>query len=348
MSVSGHAARWAMAGALLSALVAVPASPALAADDRVGLRAARSFDADGSPGTVTLSVRKRTDGCVALRTVLGLRLADVRADQVRVEVATGGRWTPVAVTGGGGAVATVPMEPVDRPLCEGRAASVRYRVSFLTGTAGGRLELVGEASAANGRVLGRAAGSARVEGAPRTPSPSPSRKPTPTPSAAVTTPAETASTSPVAAAVVPVAGAAADDSSFGGSLIMWFGIALVLAGAALIVLLVRRSRADRTDRAGGTPGADLPPVPLPRSTTVYRAGTSGPTPTVYGGGVTPPRPAGNVYGAPASGPAVPAPSGPAGSGPAAPAPSDPPPSGSGPKPPAPGGDATSLLPRLPD
>ncbi|AXO33341.1 hypothetical protein MicB006_1038 [Micromonospora sp. B006] len=324
-----HAARWAIVGALLGALVAVPASPALARDDRVGLRSAGSFTAGGSPGAVTVEVRKRTDGCVQLRTAIGLRLEGLRADQVRVQVAADGSWVPVPVSGGDGAVATAEVAPVDRPLCKGKAATVRYRVSFLAGAVGGRLELAGEASAANGDVLGRAGGSARLVGAP---SPSPSRKPspTPTPSASETTPAEATDTSPVAAAVAP-ATAAADDSSFGGSMIMWFGIALVLVGAALIVLLLRRSRADRT---GGGPVAEPPPVPLPRSTTTYRSGATGPAPTVYGGAPAP-RPAGNVYGAPASGPTPPAPS------PTPPAP--------GPMPPAPaGGDATSVLPRLPD
>ncbi|MFF0654378.1 hypothetical protein [Micromonospora tulbaghiae] len=333
MSVRRHAARWAMVGALLGGLIAVPASPASARDDRVGLRSANSFTAGGPPGTVAVEVRKRTDGCVQLRTAIGLRLEGLRADQVRVQVASGGRWVPVQVSGDGGAVATAAVAPVDRPLCKGKGVTVRYRVSFLAGAVGGRMELAGEASAANGEVLGRAGGSARLVGASPTPSPSPSRKPspTPTPSASETTAAEVTDTSPVAAAVAP-ATAAADDSSFGGSMIMWFGIGLVLVGAALIVLLLRRNRADRT---GGGNSADLPPVPLPRSTTTYRSGAPGPAPTVYGG-ATPPRPAGNVYGAPAPAPVPPAPAG-------ADATSVLPP----PPPPA-AGDATSVLPRLPD
>lgn len=286
MSAGRHAARWAMVGALLGGLIAVPASPASARDDRVGLRSAKSFTAGGPPGTVAVEVRKRTDGCVQLRTAVGLRLEGLRADQVRVQVASGGRWVPVQVSGDGGAVATAAVAPVDRPLCKGKGVTVRYRVSFLAGAVGGRLELAGEASAANGDVLGRAGGSARLVGAP-TPSPSPSRKPSPTPSASETTPAEATDTSPVAAAVAP-ATAAADDSSFGGSMIMWFGIGLVLVGAALIVLLLRRNRADRS---GGGVDAGLPPVPLPRSTTTYRSGTPGPAPTVYGGATPPRRPA---------------------------------------------------------
>ncbi|MEV0002322.1 hypothetical protein AB0H28_08560 [Micromonospora sp. NPDC050980] len=298
MSVRRHAGRWATVGALLGALVAAPASPAAAEGDRVGLRSAGSFTAGGSAGAVSIEVRKRTAGCVLLRTVLGLRLDGLRPEQVRVQVATAGRWVGVPVSGGGGVVTSAQVAPVDRPLCKGKGATVRYRVTFLAGAVGGRLELAGEARAANGQVLARAGRSARLVGAERSPSPSPtpSRKPspTPTPSPAASTVAETAGTSPVVAAVDPAAGAAADESSFGGSLVMWFGIALVLVGAALIVLLVRRSRADRTD---GGPAADQPPVPLPRSSTTYRSGTPGPSPTVYGGG-PPARPPGNVYGGP--------------------------------------------------
>ncbi|MEU0153396.1 hypothetical protein [Micromonospora fulviviridis] len=324
MSVRRHAARWATVGAMLGGLVAGAASPALAADDRVEVRSASSFTAGGSAGTVAVEVRKRTDGCVLLRTALGLRLDGLRADQVQVQVATGGRWVPVPVSGGGGAVATAQTSPANPALCKGKGITVRYRVAFLAGTVGGRLAVVGEASAANGRVLGRSATAARVVGAERTasPSPTPSRKPspTPTPSAVATTPAEADTASAVAAALDPAAGTPAAESSSGGSPIMWFGIALVLVGVALIVLLVRRNRAEKTD---GQSGAGHPPVPLPRSSTTYRSGA--PAGQVYGQqpAAPAPRPAGNVYGAPTA-------DGPDGEPPA-----------------AAGGDATTVLPRMP-
>ncbi|WP_433316663.1 hypothetical protein [Micromonospora chersina] len=325
MSVRRHAARWATVGVMLGGLVAGAASPALAADDRVEVRSASSFTAGGSAGTVAVEVRKRTDGCVLLRTALGLRLDGLRADQVQVQVATGGRWVPVPVSGGGGAVATAQTSPANAALCKGKGITVRYRVAFLAGTVGGRLAVVGEASAANGRVLGRSATAARVVGAERTasPSPTPSRKPSPTPSAVATTPAEADTTATVAAAALdPAAGSQAAESSSGGSPIMWFGIALVLVGVALIVLLVRRNRAEKTD---GQPGAGHPPVPLARSSTTYRSGA--PAGQVYGQQppAPAPRPAGNVYGAPA-------------------ATADDP---DGEPPAAAGGDATTVLPRMP-
>ncbi|WP_375373471.1 hypothetical protein [Micromonospora sp. ATA51] len=308
MSVRRHAMRLATVGALLGGLVTVGASPALAEGDRVEVHSAGSFTVGGSPGTVAVEVRKRTDGCVLLRTGLGLRLDGVRADQVQVQVNTGGQWQAVAVGGGGGTVGTARTSPANPTLCKGKSITVRYRVAFLAGAPGGRLTVVGEAAAASGRLLGRAADSARVVGAAAaTPSPTPSRKPSPSPSPTPTEPPSAADTaSAVAAAVDPAAGqhsAAADESS-GGSPIMFFGIALVLVGIALIVLLVRRNRAEKTDPQP----AGYPEVPLPRNPGGTTYGTPGgqvygqqpPAPGVYGG--TPaPRPTGGVYGGPVAG-----------------------------------------------
>lgn len=95
------------------------------------VRSASSFTAGGAPGTVAVEVRKRTDGCVILRTGLGLRLDGVRPDQVRVQVNSGGRWWPVAVSGGAGSVATARTSPANPTLCKGKGMTVRYRVAFL-------------------------------------------------------------------------------------------------------------------------------------------------------------------------------------------------------------------------
>ncbi len=305
MSVRRHATRVATVGAMLGGLLAVGASPALADDDRVEVRSASSFTVGGSPGTVAVEVRKRTDGCVMLRTGLGLRLDGVRPEQVQVQVNSDGRWWPVPVSGGSGAVATARTSPADPTLCKDKGKTVRYRVAFLAGAPGGRLTVVGEATTAVGRLIGRAGTAARVVGGAKAPTPSPTRKPSPTPSAEAT-PSSADNTSSAPAALDPAAGStsAAADSSSGGSPIMWFGILLVLVGAALIALLVRRNRAENADEPAG-----YPPVPLPRGTggTTYRSGAptgqvygqQPPTPTVYGGSASP-RPTGNVYGSPAA------------------------------------------------
>ncbi|GAA4569802.1 hypothetical protein GCM10023176_27140 [Micromonospora coerulea] len=328
MSVRRHAVRLATIGAMLGGLVTVGAVPAFAEGDRVEVRSADKFTVGDSPETVAVEVRKRTDGCVLLRTGLGLRLDGVRADQVQVQVNAGGQWWPVGVSGGGGAVATARTAPANPTLCKGKSITVRYRVAFLAGAPGGRLTVVGEATNAVGRVLGRGADASRVVGGT---APSPTRKPsptpTPTPSAVATeAPGAADTASAVAAALDPAAEQSATDTSSGGSAIMYFGIGLVLVGIALIVLLVRRNRAEQGDPRS----AGYPEVPLPRNPGGTTYGT--PTPQVYGqppvpggyGGAPAARPTGNVYGGPAGGP---------------------PPGG---EPPAPaGGDATTVMPRLP-
>ncbi|MFF5171634.1 hypothetical protein ACFY3U_03245 [Micromonospora sp. NPDC000089] len=386
MSVRRHLVRLAAAGTLLGGLLVASSAPAYAADDRVGVRASGSFSAGGSPGGAAIEVRKRTDGCVLLRTALGLRLDGVTAEQVRVEVNVGGRWFPVPVSGGGGELVTSRTSPANPTLCKGKSITVKYRVAFLAGSPGGRLTVAGEATTANGRLLGRAADTSRVGGAvaapSSTPTPTPSRKPspTPTPSAVPTeTPAATTDVPTQAVLAGPTGQATADaDQSSGGSMIMFFGIALVAVGAGLIALLIRNNRKDRGEKFAA---AGQPAVPLPRSSgpTTYRSGggvpgaTPAPAPSTYGqqqaparpgglyGGagsyptVTPgPRSTGGVYGArPTSAP--PAQAFPTSAPPAQGRPTSAPPAQgrpvSGPPAAAPGGagggDATTIMPRLP-
>ncbi|MEK8107999.1 hypothetical protein NKG94_28900 [Micromonospora sp. M12] len=67
-------------------------------------------------------MRKRTDGCVLLRTALGFRLEGLQPNQVAVEVNAGGRWFPVGITGGAGSVATAQTSPLKPTLCRARAS----------------------------------------------------------------------------------------------------------------------------------------------------------------------------------------------------------------------------------
>ncbi|WP_328339900.1 hypothetical protein [Micromonospora sp. NBC_00421] len=339
MSVRRQAARVVTIGALLSGLVAVGALPAYADADRVRVRAPGGFAAGGSPGGVSIEVRKRTDGCVLLRTGLGLSLTGVTADQVRVEVNVGGRWSAVPVSGDGGMVRVSRTSPAESALCKGKSSTVRYRVAFLAGAPAGRLEVVGEATTAVGRLIGRGADTSRVGGraaSTPTPSPTPTRKPTSTPTPDATIPATEPATTQAVLAAPPAGRASAAAETSGGSMIMFAGIALVILGAGLIALLIFRSRADRaradtahadTARAdlGHADPGDFPALPQPRNPgpTTYRSGgvVPGPAPTpsgqVYGGqrpSSAPVRPdggppsapirPGGLYGAPGTYPAV--------------------------------------------
>ncbi|MFF5203046.1 hypothetical protein ACFY3B_25940 [Micromonospora parva] len=315
MTVRRRAARLATVCGLAGGLVLLGASPALADEDSVRVGAASSFAAGGSAQGVNVAVRKRTDGCVLLRTALGFTMEGLQPNQVKVQVNAGGRWFPVAVSGGGGNVSTAQTSPAKPTLCKGKGITVRYRVAFAAGTPGGRLVVTGAGISAAGQTLGHATDAARLTGARVTPSPTPSRstKPTPTPS-----PSEVATVdeavNPAVLSSAPNTRATAAESSGGGSPVMFIGIVLVAVGLLLIVLLIRRSRQDRKPSDDG-PGI-LPGNP---GGTTYRAGGGLPAAPgrpgqVYGqqppaagwGAVPAPRPAtGGVYGARPETPAAP-------------------------------------------
>ncbi|MET8362122.1 hypothetical protein ACFYPH_03685 [Micromonospora sp. NPDC005252] len=351
MTVRRRAARLATVCGLLVGLVMLGASPALADEDSVRVGSASSFAAGGSAQGVNVAVRKRSGGCVLLRTALGLRLEGLQPSQVAVQVNAGGHWVPVAVGGGDGNVETGQTAPAKPTLCKGKGITVRYRVAFAADAPGGQLYVTGVALTAAGQQLGQGADTAKVTGR-LSPSltPTPSKKPTPTPS-----PTEVAAAGEVVnpAALGPTSAApsvtAVAAESGGGSPIMFFGIAMVAVGLLLIVLLVRRSRQDRT------PSDEPGPLPGNPGGTTYRSGGGSPAVPgqpgpVYGqqpstaGQVPPPRPAGGgVYGArpvpPTPDATQPMPGAPAGPG-ARPLPGDPPT-------PPDGGDHTVFMPRLP-
>ncbi|MEV4655483.1 hypothetical protein [Micromonospora sp. NPDC049301] len=349
MTVRRRAARLATVCGLVGGLVMLGASPALADGDSVRVGAASSFAAGGSPQGVNIAVRKRSDGCVLLRTALGLRLSGVQADQVTVQVNAGGHWFPVPLSGGDGSVVTGQTSPAKPTLCKGKGITVRYRVAFAAGAPAGRLAVTGVALSAAGQELGRGSDSSKVTSrVSASPTPTPSKKPSPTPS--VTTEAVPVNEAALGdASTAPDTTATAAESS-GGSPIMFFGIAMVAVGLLLIVLLFRRSRQDRkpSDELSG-------PLPGNPGGTTYRSGGGSPAAPpgqpgpVYGqqppsggyGAVPTPRPTtGGVYGAPAA-PASPPdatqamPGTPGGR----PGPDDPPA--------AAGGDHTVFMPRLP-
>ncbi|MEO3770203.1 hypothetical protein [Micromonospora sp. B9E7] len=308
MTVRRRTARLAAVCGLVGGLVMLGASPALADADSVRVGAASSFAAGGSPQGVNVAVRKRTDGCVVLRTALGLRLEGLQPEQVTVEVSADGRWLPVGVSGSSGTVQTAQTSPAKPKLCKGKGMTVRYRVAFAAGAPGGRLVVTGVGLSAEGQTLGQHSDAARVTGGRVTPSPTPSKKASPTPSptevATVDEAVNPAALGGVSSA--PDTKAAAAESSGGGSPVMFFGIVMVAVGLLLIVLLLRRSRQDRkpSDESSGA----LPGNP---GGTTYRAGGGSPAAPgrpgqVYGqqppaadrGAVPSPRPAtGGVYGA---------------------------------------------------
>lgn len=250
---------------LVVGVVVGAAAPAAADDDRVSLRLPSSFTAGGSAGTVNVTVTKRTDGCVSVRTVLAVRLPGLPADQVAIQVAMDGQWRRVPVSeDGDGLVVTDQTAPDRSRLCKKRSVTVRYRVAFLAGSPGGEATLVGAAYTAGGDLIERAVGTRMVKGG-AVPPPSPSASPSPQ---VTDEPVQTP-----AAAGSPTAQAASDEGGFFGigTLAMLLGVVMVGVGIALLVMLLRRSREEGDaapgryrgggHRRGGYQGGDYPGYP---------------------------------------------------------------------------------------
>ena len=273
MLVRRGTARLATVCTLLAGLVLAGAAPALADDDdSVRLGAPGSFTAGGSAGSITVTVTKRSKGCVSVQTALSIQLEGLSPDDVNLMVsAEGGQWRPLSVDGGGDGVTSSRVAPEKPQLCDRKSVSVRYRLAFAAGAPAGRVTLVGEAYDADGELIERADDTSRVNGAKGTPTSRTSESATPQPEESTVAP-EIESTE-VAVVVPPTAapglGAGAGNGSGGGigSMVMVVGVGMVAIGIALLVLLLRRARGGRDvpdAGAGAVPGAGpRPPFPPP-------------------------------------------------------------------------------------
>ncbi|MEV0605191.1 hypothetical protein AB0I61_02290 [Polymorphospora rubra] len=270
MTVRRGAIRLATVLALAGGLVVAGAAPAMADEDRVTVKLPGSFKV-GAAGGVTVTVAKRTEGCVSVRTALAFNLPQLSPDQVEVQVAVDGEWRRVITSdGGGGLIVTERTAPEKARLCERKSVSMRYRVQFLPGAPSGTVNIVGEAYGNPGGVLDRAAGTRRVTGGVSPTPPRPSKSPTPSPSASPS-PEASESAGPTDGAVPvaersPVAGGAAPSSGGGGffgvgTVVMSAGVGMVAVGVALLIFLLRRGR--RGDDPGPEGGFGFGPPPPP-------------------------------------------------------------------------------------
>ncbi|MFY1636117.1 hypothetical protein ACN27F_23050 [Solwaraspora sp. WMMB335] len=268
MSVRRTAARLTMVLVLTGGAAAFAASPAYAQDERVQISLPGRFNAGETAGGITVKVTKRTDGCVAVRTSLAIRLPGATPDLVAVQARIDDDWVSVPIwADGGGLLLTDRTAPEKDELCKGKSRSVRYRMAFLAGAPAGTANIVGEAYTAGGELLGRAAGAKKVTGRlagtyqPGPPTPSPSEEPTPEPAAATPQPSEApalaAPDQDLLAAAGTGGGPGSDDGSGIGTGVMAAGIGMVAIGVALLVLLIRRGRPSRLGRSGspGQPGS---------------------------------------------------------------------------------------------
>ncbi|GAA3753896.1 hypothetical protein GCM10022225_43330 [Plantactinospora mayteni] len=250
---------------LVGTTVSLAAAPAVAEDESVRVRVPKSISAGGSPGSVTVNVSMDDGDCVNVRTALGVHLPGLTADRVEMQVDVDGDWRRVSVSDAANGLVVGERTAPEKPeLCEKKSVSSRYRVILAEGVPGGRVTLVAEAYAAGGRLLGRDSDSARVTGRTGDAADSSERIPE------LVTPSATAQATEVpgaeatqdGAVALPTKPAAADSSggSLGlGGLVMVVGVVMVGIGIALMVLLIRRSRAEG-GRAAGAPSAGADPT----------------------------------------------------------------------------------------
>ncbi|MEV4618952.1 hypothetical protein AB0J74_09645 [Asanoa sp. NPDC049573] len=265
--------------------IVLAAGTASAADDRVELKAARTFSAGGNAGSASVSITHRDRGCIAVRTGLGIRLATgMKASQVRVATFSLGQWRPLIVSdAGGSAVATERTAPDRAGICERQTAVARYRIAFATGTPSGSITIVGQVFNGRGQLLGSESAAARVNGVRATPTKTPAKptkRATPTPAQPTEEPPTVApfddpAKSPIAVGV-PAQPKDPGEGGFLGmsGLVMVGGLVLVLVGAGLIVFLVRSVRADRAGNRPATDGGrhsggDGHTAPLPETGTIF-------------------------------------------------------------------------------
>jgi len=268
MSVRRGTARLATVLALTVGTAALAAGPAYGQDERVRIGLPSKFTAGEKAGGVTVKVTRRTDGCVAVRTALAIRLPGVTPDQVGVQARIDDDWVTVPLwDNGDGLLLTEHTAPEKDELCKGKSRSVRYRMAFRAGAPAGVAHIVGEAYTAGGVLLGREAGAKRVGGRlagtyqPGPPTPSPTLEPT-VDSAAVE-PSDAPAVLPdqsLLAAAGSAGGPAGDDGPGIGTGVMAAGIGMVAVGIALLVLLIRRLRPARSglDGRNGPPGTGGP------------------------------------------------------------------------------------------
>jgi hypothetical protein len=284
-------------GLTSGAAITAPAAQARPNDLVVRIRdLSGTFQAGGDPGSLTVAVAKRGFTCVLFRRVTVVRIAGVRADDVRLEREVDGRLRPVRMEqAGDGAVRAVEGTEA---ICRRDIRVATYKLAFRAGSPTGRAALAAQAvTAAFGVPLGRADATRKVAAARQNPPPPPPNRPGPNPPPKATptatapanpTPTATAPASPTPTATAPVpdgtappaetspaiAPAGADGAAGGGpwlgvgsyglgGVVLLFGLILFGIGAAVLVFLLRRTL--RGPARAVPPKAGGQPMPTPQA-----------------------------------------------------------------------------------
>jgi hypothetical protein len=264
--------------------VTLGVAPAYA--DEVDLNAPGSFTAGSGPQNVDLRMRREDDGCVRARAQLRIQADDLGADQVAVGVTSGGKVVQVQLQADGdGGFVTQLVQPSNAEMCErrNRQQTVQFKVAFGPNAPNDEVQFVGFMFDEQGNRLAEEQDGSRIRGGQAAPSPTPSRTPSKSPSPSPT-PEEEETEEVVAETTFaslppddtgPISLSANDGPFNGLGVPIVIGVIMVGVGAALIVLLIRRNRAETEGPlpAGGFSGP--PPAGGDGGGSLYRPSTGG-------------------------------------------------------------------------
>ncbi|GAB7048279.1 hypothetical protein JCM9534A_34050 [Catenuloplanes indicus JCM 9534] len=256
----------AMVAGLLGA-VTLGVAPAYA--DEVAVSAPSSFTAGNGPQNVDIRLRREDDGCIRARAQLRIRADDLSPDQVVVAVNSGGQTVQVQLSAqADGDYVTQLVQPAEAEMCErrNRQQTVRFRVAFGPNAPNGEVRFEGFMLDENDNRLADGDDEAQIRGGEPAPKPSPSKSPSKSPSPSPTPEeekTEEAAAAPTFESLPPdPAGPVSlksNDSLFGGlGVPIAIGVVMVGVGVALIVLLVRRNRAEDDGGAFAGSGGSWP------------------------------------------------------------------------------------------
>ncbi|MDP9795542.1 hypothetical protein J2S43_004054 [Catenuloplanes nepalensis] len=259
-------------GAALAGLaggVVLAAPPAHAEPGQVDLRISDDLATDSQPRQATLRVTRTDEGCVSVQTLLTVQMTGLERDEIEVAVNEDGVWIPLdTVQLTDDAVSSVPVVPAIARVCENQRIEVRYRVTFFQNAPDGRVAFIAEAFSRDGDRLDRAAETRQVLQGTGNARANDEEEPAdeedtvePTPDDEETAEAGAAQEDDTDAPAAGASDAGPGDQAAGvdlttaegqttffnglGPLIIVVGVGMTGVGGALLVTVMRRSRADR-------------------------------------------------------------------------------------------------------
>jgi hypothetical protein len=126
--------------------IVLAASPAHAEPGQVSLRVSGDLATDNVPREAVLQVTRTDRNCVRVKTLMTVQMSGLQRDEIEIAVNENGTWVPLnTVQLTDDAVSSAPVVPANAQLCQEQRIQVRYRVTFTGDAPDGRVDFIGEA-----------------------------------------------------------------------------------------------------------------------------------------------------------------------------------------------------------